>query len=278
MNNSIILKAADLLNKVRQSKPLIHHITNYVTVNDCANVTLAIGASPIMADAIEEAAEISAMSSTLVLNIGTLNHQATESMLAAGKQANESGIPVVFDPVGASASVFRNQTAEKILVQVKCSVIRGNISEIRYLAGVAASAKGVDASETDMSGDIAVRIETAKSLAQKLGCTVAITGATDILSDGVRTICIDNGHEKLGSITGTGCMCTSLIGSFCGAGSDYLLATVAGVLSMGVAGELAFEKAGQNGLGSYHAALIDEIGKLSAETICGRAQLYEIKH
>lgn len=278
MNSSIMLKAADLLNEVRRSKPLIHHITNYVTVNDCANVTLAIGASPIMADAIEEAAEIISISSALVLNIGTLNHQTIESMLAAGKQANESGIPVVFDPVGAGASVFRNQTAEKIFTQVGCSVIRGNISEIRYLAGAAASTKGVDASETDISGNIAIGIETAKSLAQKSGCMVAITGATDILSDGVRTICIDNGHEKLGLITGTGCMCTSLIGSFCGAGSDYLLATVAGILSMGVAGELAFEKAGQNGLGSYHAALVDEIGNLSAETICGRAKLYEVDH
>lgn len=278
MNSSTLLAAASLLNEVRQSRPLIHHITNYVTVNDCANITLAIGASPIMADDIGEAAEITAISSALVLNIGTLNQRTIESMLAAGQQANESGIPVVFDPVGAGASRLRNQATEKILAQVRCSVIRGNISEIRYLEGTAASTKGVDASEADISGGVDSGMETARSLARKLGCTVAITGATDILSDGARTLCVGNGHKMLGSLTGTGCMCTSLIGSFCGSGSDYLIAAAAGILSMGIAGELAFEKAGQNGLGSFHAALIDEVGNLSAGTICGRAKLHEANH
>lgn len=275
MDNSIILTAADLLKEVRQSKPLIHQITNYVTVNDCANVTLAVGASPIMADAIEEAAAITAIASALVLNMGTLNQRTIESMLAAGKQANESGVPVVLDPVGVGASSFRNQAAEKILAQVKCSVIRGNISEIRFIAGQEAATKGVDASASDLEEGLQGGIDTAKSLADRLDCVIAITGAPDIISDSKRTLCIENGHKKLGSITGTGCMCTSLVGSFCGVTPDYLMAAVSGILCMGIAGEAAFENAGQKGNGSYHVALLDEISKLTPDTIHTRAKIYE---
>ncbi|CAH0122172.1 Hydroxyethylthiazole kinase [Paenibacillus sp. CECT 9249] len=275
MNNGLLTEAAGLISRVRQSKPLIHQITNYVTVNDCANVTLAIGASPVMADDADEVAEIVAISSALVLNMGTLNNRVVEAMIAAGQKANESGVPVVLDPVGAGASQLRNRTARTLLERIQFSVIRGNISEIKCLAGANANTRGVDASETDAAGGPEGGVGIARLLARQYNCVVAITGETDIVSDGVRTLCIQNGHKALGSITGTGCMCSALIGSFCGAGSDDLVAAAAGVMSMGIAGEIAFEQAGHKGLGSYRVALIDQIGNLGGETICARGKLYE---
>ena len=274
--NSIVSNASDLIRSIRESKPLVHHITNYVTVNDCANITLAVGASPIMSDAMEEAREIAAISGALVLNIGTPNERTINSMLAAGKKANELNIPVALDPVGAGASGFRNETVSKLIEQIHFSVIRGNLSEIRYVAGLGGTTKGVDASEMDMSGDIQSGIDTAKILADKLGCVIAITGAADIISDGKHTVLIENGHEMLGAVTGTGCMCTSLIGSSYAVTSDYFLAAVSGVLYMGIAGEIAFEKVGQKGTGSFRVSIIDEISKLDADTVRRRARIYEV--
>lgn len=273
--NNIVSNTLGLIDKIRETKPLVHHITNYVTVNDCANITLAIGASPIMADDIKEASEITAISQALVLNIGTLNERTIASMLTAGKKANELDIPVVLDPVGAGASELRNKTVSKLFEQIKFSVIRGNMSEIRFIAGLSATTKGVDASETDLESGAQNGIDTAKTLAVKLGCVIAVTGAIDIISNGKQTVCIENGHKMLGAITGTGCMCTSLIGSACGAASDYFAAAASGILYMGIAGEIAFENAGQNGNGSFHIAVIDEISKLNAETVHRRAKIYE---
>jgi hydroxyethylthiazole kinase len=264
----------DLLNKVRENKPLVHHITNYVTVNDCANITLAIGASPVMADAIEEAADISAIAQALVLNMGTLNARTVASMIAAGKSANKKGIPVVFDPVGAGASAFRNETAALIMKEVKLSVIRGNISEIRFVAGLGSQTKGVDASQSDLAAGSAG--QTAKELARKLGCVVVVSGAVDAVSDGNKIILVENGHPMLGNLTGTGCMCSSLIGSFCGAaGNDILSASAAAMMSMGIAGELAYENAGQKGNGNFRAALHDAISKMDGQTLEKRAKYNE---
>jgi hydroxyethylthiazole kinase len=264
---------AALVEVIRTAKPIIHHITNYVTANDCANITLAIGGSPIMADALEEAADIARISSAFVLNMGTLNERTVPSMLTAGKTANEVRIPVVFDPVGVGASKFRNDTAARILDEVKISVLRGNISEVRFLAGLQSEPKGVDASEADMQGDA---LTSAKSLAARLGCVVAITGAVDVVSDGIEVICIENGHPKLSDITGTGCMCSSLIGSFCGAAPDSPLeATVTALLTMGIAGEVAYELAGEKGNGSFRVALHDCVSRMDAETIIRRAKFYE---
>ena len=273
--NSMISNASDLIRSIGESKPLVHHISNYVTVNDCANITLAVGASPIMSDAMEEVREIVAISGALVLNIGTLNDRTIDSMLAAGKKANELNIPVVLDPVGAGASGLRNQTVGKLIEQIHFSVIRGNLSEIRYIAGLGATTKGVDASETDLGGDAQSGIDIAKTLADKHNCVIAITGAADIISDGEHTVLIENGHKMLGAVTGTGCMCSSLIGSSCAATSDYFLAAISGILYMGVAGEIAFENAGQRGNGSFHISIIDEISKLSADTVRRRAKIYE---
>ncbi|MDR3092238.1 MAG: hydroxyethylthiazole kinase [Clostridiales bacterium] len=268
------MKIFNLIEKVRAKKPLVHHITNYVTVNDCANVTLGIGASPIMADANEEAADIAGISQAVVLNMGTLNPRTARSMLIAGKAANLAGAPVVFDPVGAGASAYRNETAAALISEVKFAVIRGNISEIKYIAGLKSETKGVDAGEGDI--DSADGQNIAKSLAKRLDCVIAITGATDIVSDGEKTALIKNGHSMLANLTGTGCMCTSLVGAFVGASPRAPFeAAVCAVLSMGIAGEIAYEKAGELGNGSFRAALHDAISKLDAATLEKKAKLSE---
>ena len=257
---------AALVSKVRETGPLVQHITNYVTVNDCANVTLAIGASPVMADAIGEAADIAAIAGALVLNIGTLNDYNVASSLAAGKSANAKGVPVVFDPVGAGASKFRNDTVNTFTNELKLSVIRGNVSEIKFVAGLSSQTRGVDASASD-AADTGSTGKMAKELAQRLGCVVVVSGPIDVISDGKRTVYVENGHPKLSNLTGTGCMCSSLIGSFCGAVADPLEGAVAGMLCMGIAGEIAFEKAGKLGNGSFHAALLDAISLMDAGTL-----------
>lgn len=275
VNLNIEFNTGSLLNDIREQKPIIHHMTNYVTVNDCANITLSIGASPIMADDIEEVQSIVGISSALVLNIGTLNRRIIAAMITAGKKANEQNIPVILDPVGVGASELRNETVRNMLEQIKFSVIRGNISEIRFIAGLHATANGVDASEVDSGNDVQTVIEVAKAAANKHGCMIAVTGATDIISNGESTICIENGHKMLSAITGTGCMCTSLIGSFCSITSDYFTAAISGILCMGIAGEVAFHQADHKGNGSYRIAVMDEISKLNAETIYREAKVYE---
>jgi len=266
---------ATLLNKVRENKPLVHHITNYVTVNDCANITLEIGASPVMADAIEEAADIAAIAQSIVLNTGTLNERTVSSMIAAGKAANAKGIPIVLDPVGAGASKFRNDTVALLANELKLSVIRGNISEIRFIAGISSQTKGVDASDSDIANADNAG-QTAKNLARKLGCVAVISGAVDIISDGKKIAFVENGHPALGSLTGTGCMCSSLIGSFCGvAPNEPFAAAVTAMLCMGIAGELAHESAGQRGNGSFHTALHDAISCLDTATLKRMVKYHE---
>lgn len=264
-----ISKSIDLL---RKAVPLVHNITNYVTVNDCANALLAIGASPIMADDIAEAADITAISSALVINIGTLNQRTIASMIAAGKKANQIGIPVVFDPVGAGASKLRNDATREILKQVKITVLRGNISEVSFVAGLDASTKGVDASAADSSHDA---VDVAKSVARSMDCTAAVTGAVDVISDGNRVVKISNGHPMLSKVTGTGCMTSALVGAFAGSLRDGFTAAVAGVVSMGIAGEIAFEKAGEIGAGSFHIAVIDALSQLNSTVMEERAKLDE---
>ncbi|MCC8123021.1 MAG: hydroxyethylthiazole kinase [Oscillospiraceae bacterium] len=256
-----------LISQVRERTPLIHHITNYVTVNDCANITLAIGASPIMADALEEVANIARIASAVVLNMGTLNERTILSMLAAGKAANEAGVPVVFDPVGVGASALRNEAAAQLTSEIKISVLRGNISEIRFLAGLPSETQGVDASNADLknAGDTAT---IAKMLSTRLNCVTVITGAVDTISDSKEVVCLENGHPMLGRITGTGCMCSSLIGAFCGVSPDKPMeAAIAALLSMGIAGEIAFEKSGREGTGSFRVALHDAVSHMSAEIL-----------
>jgi hydroxyethylthiazole kinase len=263
-----------LIETVREKKPLVHHITNYVTVNDCANITLGIGASPIMADANEEAAEIAGISQAVVLNMGTLNPRTVQSMFLAGKAAKNAGVPVIFDPVGAGASAYRNETAARLISEVKFTVIRGNISEIKFIAGLKSETKGVDAGESDIDSTDGINI--AKSLANRLNCVIAITGAIDIISDGEKVALLKNGHPMLANLTGTGCMCSSLVGSFVGAAPQSPFeATICAVLSMGIAGEIAYEKAGEIGNGSFRVALHDAISKIDSTILEKRAKVSE---
>lgn len=270
-----------LLNSLKDKKPLVHHITNYVTVNDCANITLAIGASPVMADDINEVRDMVALASSLVINIGTLNSRSVESMIEAGKKANELDIPVVLDPVGAGATQYRTEVSKKILDEVKVSVVRGNLSEIKTLCGIKTLTRGVDVSEEtpSKSNELAEVKELAAALARKLNAVTAITGAVDVITDGNAIYSVENGHKIMSKVTGTGCMCTSLIGSYLGAGEDNLLAAVAGIVSMGIAGEIAYEGLDKNhgGTGSLKVNIMDAIYNLNGEEIEKRGKIHEEK-
>ena len=275
MENALNLQLAEALQNVRENGPLIHNITNYVTVNDVANIVLAVGASPIMADDAAEAGDIAAMAQALVLNIGTLNARTVDSMILTGQSANRAGVPVVLDPVGAGASALRNETVKRILAEVKLAVLRGNLSEISYIAGEQSNTKGVDAGEADEGNDA---VAIAKKVAKTLGCVVAITGKEDVICDGTRVVKIQNGVALLSKVTGTGCMTSGLVGSYLGA-NDAMTAAIAGVATMGLAGELAYEtvlaKNGTVGTGSFHMAIIDAVSGLTAQQMEQRAKCYE---
>ncbi|HVJ48867.1 hydroxyethylthiazole kinase [Desulfitobacterium sp.] len=256
-------KMAAALSAVKEKSPLVHHLTNYVTVNDCANIVIAIGASPVMADELTEVEEMVSIASALVLNIGTLNSRTIESMLAAGKKAKSLGIPIILDPVGVGATTLRTNTAQRIIDEVQPTVLRGNMSEIKVLAGLNVQTKGVDSVASEENGKV-----IAKKLALGWNCIVAITGKTDIVSDGKLVCQIDNGHRILSDVSGTGCMATSLIGAYCGANQDYLTATVAGIVSMGLAGELAQQSlTPEEGIGTFKIRLLDKIYNMTPENL-----------
>lgn len=259
----LLQKISASLVDLKNKKPLVHHITNYVTVNDCANMTLAIGASPVMADDIDEVEEMVAFASSLVLNMGTLNARTIASMIAAGKKAKKLGIPIIFDPVGVGATALRSATAKRIIEEACPSVIRGNMSEIKILAGLSADIKGVDSIADEMDGQ-----KVAQELSQKLGCVIAITGKQDIIAQGNRVCRIDNGHAILSQVTGTGCMATSLIGCFCAATEDLFAGAVAGIMTMGLAGELAQQslQTGE-GIGTFRTRLFDAVWSMTLETL-----------
>ena len=261
-----------MLNNVLAKTPLVHSITNYVTVNDCANIILASGGSPIMADDIAEVTEITSICSSLVINIGTLNERTIASMIAAGKRANELGHPVVLDPVGAGASTLRNETALTLLKEVKFSVIRGNISEIKFLATGSASTQGVDAAAADAvtSDNLESVITFAKQLSKSSGAVITITGVTDIVADSEKAYVIYNGNRMMSRVTGTGCMLTAVIGSYIGANPNLILeATATAVAVMGLSGELAYEKLCDinGGTNTYRMLIIDMVSKMNADQL-----------
>jgi len=257
------------LSAVKEKSPLIHHITNYVTSNDCANIVLAIGGSPVMADDLEEVAEMVGFASALVLNIGTLNSRTIESMLVAGLRAKELGVPVILDPVGVGATKLRTNTAEKLIRELKPEVIRGNMSEIMVLAGQNVAIKGVDSIADEQGSSI-----IAKKLASKLNCVIAITGKTDVVSDGRQVCLLDNGHRILTDVTGTGCMTTSLVGTFCGVTKDYYTASIAGIIGMGLAGEIAQASLHHGeGIGTFRARLLDSIYNLTPEILAREGKI-----
>ncbi|HHV58724.1 MAG TPA: hydroxyethylthiazole kinase [Clostridiaceae bacterium] len=267
-----------ILANVESKNPLVHNITNYVTVNDCANIILASGGSPIMADDIKEVCDITSICSSLVINMGTLNERTIKSMIAAGKKANELNHPVIFDPVGAGASGLRNETAIKLLEEVKFSTIRGNISEIKFLATGGGNTYGVDACEADrvMEESLDSVISFAKSFSQKTGSVITITGAIDIVTDGNKTYIIRNGHPMMSKITGSGCMVTAVIGSYTGANPDNILdSAAASVCAMGLCGELAYKKLVEvdGGTNTFRMLLIDYMSKMNAEMLKAGAKI-----
>lgn len=256
-----------IFEKVKNTCPLIHNITNYVTVNDCANMVLACGASPIMADDEGEVEEITAICGGLNINIGTLNRRTISSMKLAGKKANELGHPVVLDPVGAGASRLRTATAQELLKEVDFAVIRGNISEIKTLAQGSGTTKGVDADISDRvtEGNLDAAVSFAKEFAKKTGAVIVITGAIDIVADGNAAYCIRNGHPMMATITGTGCQLSALTAAFVTANPGKTLeAAAAAVCAMGLAGEVAHGRlTGMDGNSTYRNYIIDAIYNLT---------------
>ena len=250
----------NLLSKVRDVNPLVLHYTNEVTINDCANITLALGASPLMSYSYEELEEIIPLASSVVINIGTMNSSYIDLFLKAGKIANKFNKPVVLDPVGAFATKSRALLVEKLINEVKFDVIKGNFSEIKYIGGFDVNGKGVDSFEEDENID-----DIIKKVSKKLECVVVATGKVDVITDGEKTIKVYNGSSRLKSITGTGCMSASLIGSYLGASENKLEAASTGILTMSLCGELAGKD--NIGIGSFKVSLMDNIYNLNEETL-----------
>jgi hydroxyethylthiazole kinase len=247
-------KAAESLKRIREKKPLIHNITNYVVMNYTANALLACGASPVMAHAVEEVEEMVSLAGALVLNIGTLSPPWVEAMQKAGKRANALHVPVILDPVGAGATRLRTDSARRLIDEVSIQVIRGNASEILSLGREKneARTKGVDSVHT-----VDQATETALLLAKELKTTLAITGAVDLITDGKQVYRVMNGHEMMGCVTGTGCTATAMIGAFLAVTPDPLEAATMGLSYFGLAGEKAAAKAA--GPGSFQIALLDAL-------------------
>jgi len=259
------IDAGTTLGVIRNRKPLVHNITNYVVMNETANAILALGALPVMAHAKDEVREMVGLAGALVLNIGTLSEDWIEAMLLAGTAANERQIPVVLDPVGAGATAYRTNTAKRILDVVDVAVLRGNAGEVSTLVGVEAEVRGVES--VGGGGDPA---ELARQAARTLGVVASVTGPVDHVSDGERAAVIANGHELLAAITGTGCMSTALTGCFLAVKDDPFEAAVEALVAFGVAGEDAAVEA--NGPGSFHVALYDALAALDPSSLTGRAK------
>lgn len=263
-----------ILKRVREATPLIHCITNYVTANDVANMLLAAGGTPIMADGIHEVEEITSICRGLVINIGTLNEKTIKAMIKAGKKAAELGHPIVFDPVGAGASSFRTETARLILKEVPCTVIRGNVSEIKTIADGTGSTQGVDADSRDRvtEDNLPVMCEFVKTLSGETGAVIAMTGAIDLIATPDTVRIIRNGHPMMAKITGTGCMLDAVVAAFvCGNQDCIADAVTAAVAAMGLCGEQAHRNivSEGRGTGSFRAHLLDAMSNMDDEQLQG---------
>jgi hydroxyethylthiazole kinase len=252
--------AFDLLDRVRQQKPVVHHLTNWVTIYDCAQVVKTLGASPVMAHAREEAAEMAQIASALVLNIGTLTVDFIEAMKLAAQSANKKGIPVILDVCGAGATDLRDRKSLELLNEVRIAVIKGNASEVARVSGESVKTRGVDA--TEVNGDLVL---LAEKLADQRKATVVITGKVDITTNGRKTHLVKNGHSLMTSVVGTGCMATSVIGAFSAVESDLSLAAACALACYEIAAELAAEKA--SGPASFKERLFDCLYYLDRQTV-----------
>ena len=264
-----VLKA--MLENVRAKTPLVHNITNYVTVNDVANVLLAAGGSPIMSDDADDVEDITSICGGLNINIGTLNKNTIPSMFLAGKKANALGHIVLLDPVGAGASRLRTDTANRLMQEVRFDAVRGNISEIKTLCTGSGSTKGVDADAVDAvtEANLDDGVQLVKAFAQKTGCIVAVTGAIDLVSDGERCWCIRNGRAEMSRITGTGCQLSALMTAFLVANPDRKLdAAAAAVCMMGLAGEIGWANMQPgDGNSTYRNRIIDAIFNMTGDAL-----------
>ena len=261
-------RAADNLRKVRETRPLVHNVTNYVVMNFTANALLAAGASPVMAHAENEVEEMAGFAKALVLNIGTLDDSWIASMLKAGRKASELGVPIVLDPVGAGATRLRTEAARRILGETKVALVRGNASEILALGGGAAKTKGVDSTDS-----VDAAAERAVSLARELGVPVAITGPVDFVTDGRRVVRVSNGHPLMGCVTGTGCGATAVVAAFAGVDGDAVSAAATALAFYGLAGETA--AAGAAGPGSFAVGFLDALYSLAPDQVRAGVRIAE---
>lgn len=270
----------ECFDNVRGTTPLVHNITNYVTVNDVANVILACGASPIMSDEPDDVADITSICGGLNINIGTLHKSSIEAMNIAGKVSNELGHPVLLDPVGAGASALRTNTAVALMEELDLAVIRGNISEIKTLALGSGTTKGVDADVADKVSDETLddAVKFVKEFANNSGAIVAVTGEIDLVSDGQRCFVIRNGRAEMGQITGTGCQLSGMITAYVVANPEAKLeAAAAAVCAMGLAGEVAWGRMQEGeGNSTYRNRIIDAICNMDGETLENGAK-FEIR-
>ena len=268
------------LRRVRQTTPLVHNITNYVTVNDCANALLACGGSPIMSDEPLDVGDIQTICGGLVLNIGTLNEHTIEGMKVAAAKASELGHPIVLDPVGAGASALRTETAGMLLDSYDVKVIRANMSEVKALAGAAAATRGVDVNPDDVVTEDNLQASAAfvRQMAAKTGAVMAVTGAIDIVADADRAFAIRNGSPIMGKITGAGCMLTCVVAAYAVANPDALLeGVVAAVANMGVAGEIAETRMQPvDGNASFRTYLIDALYNMNGQALEAVARVEEV--
>ena len=253
---------------IRDRGPLIHNITNYVVMNSTANALLAVGASPVMAHAIDEVADMVALAGALVINIGTLSPAWVEAMHIAMREAQERGTPIVLDPVGAGATRYRTSTADALMADVTPTIIRGNASEIMAVAAAGATTKGVDSSESAASA-----VGAAERLADRTGAAVVVTGATDLVISTRGTLALDNGHPLMARVTGLGCTATALCGAFAAVQPDPARAAAHATAVTGIVGELAAERA--EGPGSLQMHLLDHLHTLTAAQIAERLRVHD---
>ena len=270
----------ECMDNVRKNVPLVHNITNYVTVNDVANILLACGGSPIMSDEPEDVDDITSVCGGLNINIGTLHQSSIEGMLLAGKKANELGHPVLLDPVGAGASRLRTDTALRIMKEIKLTVIRGNISEIKTLAYGSGTTKGVDADVADAVTEETLNdaIAFVKNFDRKTSCIIAVTGAIEHLSDGDICYVIRNGRPEMGKITGTGCQLSGMMTAYVTANQEKPLeAAASAVCIMGLAGEIGWSRMQEgDGNATYRNRIIDAVYQMTGEDL-ERGAKYEVR-
>ncbi len=258
-----------LYEKIQSLKPVIHHLTNWVTIYDCAGIVKTFGASPVMAHAPEEMEDMTSIASSLVLNIGTLTLDFIEAMKKSGKTANKKGIPIILDICGAGATHLRNEKCFELLNTLKIDIIKGNASEIARIAGENVKTQGVDSSETGLNP-----VEITRKLAKERECTVVMTGATDIVTGDGKTFLIKNGHPLMAAVVGTGCMAASVIGTFAAVEKDRVTASAFGLVCYEVAAEIAAEKT--NAPGSFKTKLYDEVYLLTKEEVLKRQKIEKL--